>query len=57
MCSTWYLMLKDKPRKLECKFCGNVISYCKDKMFFHLGFDMMAMGELEFQHVQMHIHE
>jgi hypothetical protein len=50
-------MLKDKPRKLECKFCGNVISYCKDKMFFHLGFDMMAMGELEFQHVQMHIHE
>ncbi len=25
MWSPWYLMPKDKPRKVECKFCGNVI--------------------------------
>ncbi len=33
-----YLMPKYKPGKMECKFCGNVISYHKDKTFFHLGF-------------------
>jgi hypothetical protein len=36
--SPWYLMPKDKPRKVECKFCDNVISYCKDKMQLHLGY-------------------
>jgi hypothetical protein len=45
--SPWYLMLKDNLRKVECKFCDNVISYCKDRMFFHLVFDKMEMGKLE----------
>jgi hypothetical protein len=31
-------MLEDKLRKVECKFYDNVISYCKDRMFFHLGY-------------------
>ncbi len=31
-------MLEDKLGKLECKFCDNVIFYCKDKMLFHLGY-------------------
>jgi hypothetical protein len=34
----WYLMPKDKLGKVDCKFCGNVISYHKDKMIFHLGY-------------------
>jgi hypothetical protein len=33
-----YLMLENKPGKMECKFCDNVISYNKDKMFFHLSY-------------------
>jgi len=44
MLNPWYLMLKEKSSKVECKFCGNVISYHKDRMLFHLGDDMMAMG-------------
>jgi hypothetical protein len=34
----WYLTLEDKRTKVEYKFYGNVISYHKDKMFFHLGY-------------------
>jgi hypothetical protein len=34
----WYLMLEDEPRKVECKFYGNVIFYHKDMMLFHLGY-------------------
>jgi hypothetical protein len=36
--SPWYLMPKDKPRKVEFKLYSNVISYHKDKMLFHLGY-------------------
>ncbi len=35
--SPWYLMPQDKPCKVEYKFCNNVISHCKDKMFFPFG--------------------
>jgi hypothetical protein len=31
-------MPKDKLGKVQCKFCGNVISYHKDRMFFYLGY-------------------
>jgi hypothetical protein len=34
----WYLMTLDKLGKVECKFCNMVISYYKDRMFFHLGY-------------------
>jgi hypothetical protein len=40
-------MLEDKPGKVKCKFCGNVISYHKDRMLSIWAIDMMAMGELE----------
>jgi hypothetical protein len=40
----WYLMLEDKPRKVESKICGNVISYCKDIMLFHLGYQYDGNG-------------
>jgi hypothetical protein len=36
--SPWYLMLENKLGKVECKFCGNFISYYKDRMLFHLGY-------------------
>jgi hypothetical protein len=36
--SPWYLMPEDKPSKVGCKFYGDVISYCKDRMLFHLGY-------------------
>jgi len=44
--SPWYLMLHDKPRKVECKFCSNVISYHKDKKFFHLGYWYDGNGQI-----------
>jgi hypothetical protein len=31
-------MTLDKPNKVGCKFYNNVISYHKDKLFFHLGY-------------------
>jgi len=34
----WYLLPEDKLGKVECKFYYNVISYCKDRMFFHFGY-------------------
>ncbi len=34
----WYLMPNDKPGKVKCKFCGNVISYRMYKMIFHLSY-------------------
>jgi hypothetical protein len=43
--SPWYLMPKDKPRKVECKFCDNVISYSKDKMLFHLDYQYDGNGK------------
>jgi len=43
--SPWYLMLDDKLRKVECKFCGNVISYYKDRLFFHLGYRHDGNGQ------------
>jgi len=41
----WYLMPKDKPRKVECKFCGDVILYHKDIMLFHLGYQYDGNGQ------------
>jgi hypothetical protein len=38
-------MPEDKLKKVECKFCGNVISYYKDKMFFHLGYRYDGNGQ------------
>jgi hypothetical protein len=40
----WYLMLEDKRGKVECKFCNNVISYHKDRMLFHLGYQYDGNG-------------
>lgn len=37
MWDPWYLMILDKPKKVECKFYNAIISYCKDRMLFHLG--------------------
>lgn len=34
----WYLITLDIPNKVECKFYNNVISYHKDRMIFHLGY-------------------
>jgi hypothetical protein len=34
----WYLMPKDKLKKVECKFCDNFISYYKDIILFHLDY-------------------
>jgi hypothetical protein len=42
--SPWYLMLEDKLGKVECKFYDNVISYHKDKIFFHLGYQCDGNG-------------
>jgi hypothetical protein len=42
----WYLMPKDKLGKVECKFCGNVISYHKDRMLFHLGYQYDGNGQI-----------
>ncbi len=39
-------MLEDKPGKVECKFCGNVIPYRKDRMFFHLGYQYGGNGQI-----------
>ncbi len=39
------LIILIKLRKVECKFCGNVISYYKDKMFFHLGYRYDGNGQ------------
>ncbi len=53
----WYLMPKDKLGKVEYKFCNNIISHCKDRMLKSIwASDMMAMGELELQCIQKHIH-
>jgi hypothetical protein len=30
---------------VECKFCGNVILYCKDRMLFHLGYQYDGNGQ------------
>jgi len=37
-------MPHDKLGKVECKFYNNVISYYKDKMFFHLGYQYDGDG-------------
>jgi len=44
--STWYLMPEDKPRKVECKFCGNVILDCKNGMLFNLGYQYDGNGQI-----------
>jgi len=38
-------MPKDKLRKVECKFCGIVISCCKDRMLFHMGYGYDGNGQ------------
>lgn len=38
MWDPWYAMILDKPYKVECKFYNVIISYCKDRMLFHLGY-------------------
>jgi hypothetical protein len=43
--SPWYLMPEDKPRKVKCKFYGNVILYYKNRMFFHLGYEYDGNGQ------------
>ncbi len=45
MWTPWYLMPKYKPRKVECEFYNNVVSYCKDKMPFHLGYQYDGSGQ------------
>ncbi len=45
MWNPWYLMLEDKPGKVECKFCSNIISYYKDRMLFHLGYRCDGNGQ------------
>ncbi len=30
---------------VECKFCGNVILYCKNRMLFHLGYQYDGNGQ------------
>jgi hypothetical protein len=42
----WYLMPKDKPRKVECKFCDNVTSYRKDRMLFRFGYQYDSNGQV-----------
>lgn len=42
----WYLMTLDKLGKLECKFCNMVISYYKDVIFFHLGYQPDGNGHI-----------
>jgi hypothetical protein len=44
---SWYLMPKDKPRKVKCKFYDNVISYYKDIFFSIWAINMMTMDKLE----------
>jgi hypothetical protein len=45
MWSPQYLMLEDNLQKGECKFYDNVISYHKDIMFFHLGYQYDDNGQ------------
>jgi hypothetical protein len=40
------LMLEDKLGIVKCKFCGNVISYHKDRMLFHLGYRYDGNGRV-----------
>jgi hypothetical protein len=42
----WYLTTLDKQGKVECKFCNNVISYCKNKIIFHLGYQHNGSGKV-----------
>ncbi len=44
--SPWYLMLNNKLRKVECKFCNNVISYHKYRIMFHLGYQYDDNGQI-----------
>ncbi len=46
MWSPWYLIPKDKPGRVQCKFCCNVISYRKDKMLFYLGYWYDGNGQI-----------
>ncbi len=38
MWDPWYLMILDKPYKVECKFYNAIISYYKDRMLFYLDY-------------------
>ncbi len=41
MWEPWYydmMMATTRPSKVQCKFCGLQLIYCKDKMFSHLGY-------------------
>ncbi len=49
MWSPWYLMLKDKLRKVECNFVAMLFHTTKIKCSSIWAINMMAMGELEFQ--------
>jgi hypothetical protein len=53
--SPWYLMLKDKPGK-DVNFVAISFHTTKIKCSSIWTIDMMAMGELELQCVQGHMH-
>jgi hypothetical protein len=38
--------VKGQVREGECKFCGNVILYNKDRMIFHLGYRYDNNGQI-----------
>jgi hypothetical protein len=44
MWEPWYLMIPNNLNKVEYKFYNNVISYHKDIMFFHLGYQHGKVG-------------
>jgi len=46
MWEPWYLMIPNNLNKVEYKFYNNVISYRKDIMFFHLGYQHDGNGKV-----------
>ncbi len=56
MWNPWYLLPKDKLGKVECKFCCMLFHTARKYSSSISAIDMMAMGELELQCVQRHIH-
>lgn len=48
MWEPWYLdmmMTTTRPSKVQCKFCGLKLIYCKYKMFSHLGYHLQRGGK------------
>jgi len=57
MWDPWYLMILDKPYKVECKFYNAIISYCRDRIYSIWVIDMMIVGEMALQCVQKYEHK